>query len=53
MPVGGQSAPTLLAVAVQELMDNARHGREAHPCDVRFGGYVVDVLAKAEHALGG
>jgi len=45
MPLSGQSAATLLAVAVQELMDNARHGRAAHVCDARFGGYVVDVLA--------
>lgn len=51
MPVGGQSAATLLAVAVQELMDNARQRRAAHACDARFGGYVVDVLADAERAL--
>lgn len=54
MPVGGQSAATLLAVAVQELVDNARHARHhraEHMCDARFGGYVVDVLAEAERAL--
>jgi len=32
-------------------MDNARHGRAAHVCDARFGGYVADVLAEAERAL--
>jgi hypothetical protein len=51
MPVGGQSAATLLAVAVQELVDNARHHRVEHTCDARFGAYVVDVLAEAERAL--
>ncbi len=41
-----------LRVALAELADNARAGRLAHPCDVRFGCEVTRVLAMAQAQLG-
>jgi predicted dehydrogenase len=40
-----------LRVALTELSDNARSGRLAHPCDVRFGCELTRVLAIAEAQL--
>lgn len=51
MPAGGVPAEVALRTAVQELVRNARAGVASHPCDVRFGRYVVGVLADAERQL--
>jgi predicted dehydrogenase len=38
-------------VALGELVANAGAGRRSHPCDVRFGAAVVNVLAEAERQI--
>lgn len=44
--------PTIaLRVALTELADNARSGRVSHPCDVRFGHAVTQVLVQAQRAV--
>jgi predicted dehydrogenase len=40
-----------LRVALTELAANARTGRTAHPCDVRFGRDVGHVLAEAQRQI--
>ncbi len=40
-----------LQVAVTELAANARSGGVSHPCDVRFGQTVTQVLLQAERAV--
>jgi predicted dehydrogenase len=40
-----------LRVALTELADNARSGRVSHPCDVRFGEAVTQVLLQAQDAI--
>jgi predicted dehydrogenase len=40
-----------LRVALTELADNARSGRVNHPCDVRFGQAVTQVLLQAQDAI--
>ena len=40
-------------VALRELVADAEAGRRSHPCDVRFGATVVDVLAEAEQQIAG
>jgi predicted dehydrogenase len=40
-----------LRTALAELADNARSGRTAHPCDVRFGREVGRVLADAQRQI--
>ncbi len=40
-----------LRVALTELADNVRSGRVSHPCDVRFGHAVTQVLERAQHAI--
>ncbi len=40
-----------LRVALAELAANARSGRVAHPCDVRFGRDVGHVLSEAQRQL--
>jgi predicted dehydrogenase len=40
-----------LRVALTELAANARSGRTAHPCDVRFGRDVGRVLAEAQRQI--
>ncbi len=40
-----------LRVALTELADNARSGRVSHPCDVRFGQAVTQVLLQAQDAI--
>jgi predicted dehydrogenase len=52
---GRTSVPSLaddptpaLRVALTELADNARSGRTTHPCDVRFGDAVTQVLVHAQ-----
>jgi predicted dehydrogenase len=48
----GTSGPLVpLRTALAELADNARAGRTAHPCDVRFGREVTRVLADAQRQL--
>jgi predicted dehydrogenase len=44
---------TALRVALTELVDNARSGQVAHPCDVQFGRDVVRVLAEAQRQIDG
>ncbi len=51
MPAGERDPQQAAQVAVRELMASARTG-QAHPCDVRLGQAVVDVLAAAEAQLG-
>jgi hypothetical protein len=41
-----------LRTALTELSANARSGRTAHPCDVRFGQAVGRVIAEAERQIG-
>jgi predicted dehydrogenase len=40
-----------LRVALTELADNARSGQVSHPCDVRFGQTVTQVLLQAQDAI--
>src|SRR5260370_10226758 len=40
-----------LRVALAELAGNARSGRVAHPCDVRFGQQVGNVLFEAQRQI--
>jgi len=42
-----------LRTALTELAANARSGQPGHPCDARFGGKIVRVLAGAQRQLGG
>jgi predicted dehydrogenase len=42
-----------LRAALAELAENARSGRTAHPCDVRFGRDVGRVLADAQRQIDG
>jgi predicted dehydrogenase len=56
---GTSAAPTRTAepvaqlrTALTELAENARSGRTAHPCDVRFGHAVGRVIAEAERQIG-
>ncbi|MGW1314173.1 Gfo/Idh/MocA family protein [Streptomyces sp. NPDC002426] len=51
LPPGGGDALGAFAAAVDALADAARTG-VAHPCDVRFGLQLTEVLARAEAALG-
>ncbi len=39
--------------AVSQLVEMVRAGRTEHPCDVRFGAQVVDVLERAARTLDG
>jgi predicted dehydrogenase len=41
-----------LRTALTELAENARSGRSDHPCDVRFGQAVGQVIAQAERQIG-
>ncbi|MFI6879082.1 Gfo/Idh/MocA family protein [Streptomyces sp. NPDC050400] len=49
MPMGG-TAQESLAVAVDSLLESART-KAAHPCDVRFGMRLTEILAAAEASL--
>jgi len=40
-----------LRVALTELVDNARSGLVSHPCDVRFGHAVTEILVQAQRAI--
>jgi hypothetical protein len=51
MPAGDESAVTSLGRAIDALLESVRTGR-AHPCDVRFGLRVVEILATAARMLG-
>ena len=51
MPDGDESAVTSLGRAIDALLESVRTGR-AHPCDVRFGLRVVEILATAARMLG-
>jgi predicted dehydrogenase len=51
LPEADGSAVDALRVAVTQLAAAAREDRPEHPCDVRFGRDVVNVLAAAESAL--
>ncbi|HWU06953.1 MAG TPA: Gfo/Idh/MocA family oxidoreductase [Streptomyces sp.] len=51
LPGGGGDALGAFRAAVDALADAARTG-VAHPCDVRFGLRLTEVLAQAEAALG-
>jgi predicted dehydrogenase len=51
MPAIPDDPEQSLRVAAAELVAAARAGQVHHPCDVRFGRDVVEVLAKAEAQL--
>jgi predicted dehydrogenase len=51
MPDSRVTPEEALCLATRELAENARQGRQSHPCDVHFGADVVRVLAAAEQAL--
>jgi hypothetical protein len=51
MPRTGNDPVAAYRVAVRELVADAAAGRRSHPCDVRFGAAVVDVLAEAEQQI--
>jgi predicted dehydrogenase len=51
MPDADDSPAAAYAVAVRELVADAEAGRRSHPCDVRFGAAVVNVLAEAEEQI--
>jgi predicted dehydrogenase len=50
-PAEAEQAEEPLRVALTELAANARSGRVAHPCDVRFGRDVGHVLAEAQRQV--
>jgi len=50
-PTGTSDPLVPLRTALAELADNARSGRTAHSCDVRFGREVTRVLAGAQRQL--
>jgi predicted dehydrogenase len=52
-PVAAADPVAPLQTALAELAENARSGRTAHPCDVRFGRDVGRVLADAQHQIDG
>jgi predicted dehydrogenase len=51
-PTGMTEPVAQLRTALTELSANARAGRTAHPCDVRFGQAVGRVIAEAERQIG-
>ena len=51
MPAEPDQPVAALRTALAELVDSARSGRLAHPCDVRFGRDVTRVLAEADDQL--
>ncbi|MFH0244660.1 Gfo/Idh/MocA family protein [Streptomyces sp. HK10] len=52
LPDGETDAVAALGHAVDALIASARTG-EPHPCDIRFGARVTEILAAAEARLGG
>ncbi|MDG9706280.1 Gfo/Idh/MocA family protein [Streptomyces sp. DH37] len=52
LPEGETDAVAALGHAVDALLASARTG-EPHPCDIRFGVRVTEILAAAEARLGG
>jgi predicted dehydrogenase len=52
-PVASADPVVPLRTALTELTENARSGRTAHPCDVRFGRDVGRVLADAQRQIDG
>ncbi|PJE94547.1 oxidoreductase [Streptomyces carminius] len=51
MPEGKTDAVAAFGSAVDALLDSVRTGR-AHPCDIRFGLRVTEILAAAQDRLG-
>jgi hypothetical protein len=51
MPRKNDDPSVAYGVAVRELVADAEAGRRSHPCDVRFGAAVVNVLADAEQQI--
>ncbi len=51
MPESDTKPVDALRAALRELRDQAASSAPSHPCDVRFGKVVVDVLADAERQL--
>jgi predicted dehydrogenase len=50
-PMETDQPVTSLRTALTELVANARSGRSGHPCDVRFGRAVGDILADAQRQV--
>jgi predicted dehydrogenase len=53
MPAGFDDPPAALRVALSELMAIVEYGAVEHPCNVRFGRDIVEVLAAADEQLQG
>ena len=53
VPVDDVDSLAALTVALDELGDDAAHGRTDHPYGVRFGRDIVRLLASAEHQVAG
>jgi len=53
LPKEGESPTDAYRVALRELVADAEAGSRSHPCDVRFGAAVVNVLADAEQQIAG
>ena len=51
MPRNNDNPSVAYGAAVRELVAGAEAGRRSHPCDVRFGAAVVNVLADAEQQI--
>jgi hypothetical protein len=51
LPTGTLGAVEAYGRALDQLLANVATGRTAHPCDLRLGCEVVDVLSRAEAAL--
>jgi len=52
-PEGGLDPVAALATAAGELAELAGRDDKSHPCDIRFGHRVVELLAQAEGQLAG
>jgi predicted dehydrogenase len=50
-PAGAFDTAAAYQRALDALIEQAKRGKPGHPCDVRFGAQVVEVLAAAEESL--
>lgn len=53
MPGGGDEPDVAMRRATEQLMAAAGSASPRHPCDLRLGGHVVDVIVAAEAHLAG
>ena len=52
VPESGKTPVKAFGAAITELVANVAAGISEHPTDMRFGREVVQILARAEAALG-